>query len=50
MGRFIQVVYKGKVGSGQTAITNNIEKLAESMYIYIVKLGQNQIVKKFIKN
>jgi hypothetical protein len=49
MGRRLQTVYKGKTNIGKTEITNDVEKLPNSMYIYIIKLDDIQISKKFIK-
>jgi hypothetical protein len=49
MGRCIKTVYKGKATIGRTTITHYIDKLPNSMYIYIIRIDGKEISKKFIK-
>jgi hypothetical protein len=49
MGRFVRVVYDGKASAGNTIITNELDGLSSSMYIYRIKLDDNLLSAKFIK-
>ncbi len=49
MGRYIKVVYTGKVNIGKTSITHHLDGLPNGLYIYIIKLDDNTISTKFIK-
>lgn len=49
MGRFIKVVYAGKANIGKTSIIHQLDGLPSSMYIYIIKLDDNTLSEKFIK-
>lgn len=49
LGNLLKEVYEGKIQKGNTEITSNIAGLANSMYIYVIKLGENSLSRKFIK-
>ena len=49
MGRHIETVYSGKIASGETTIPNDVSTLSNSMYFYMIKLDEDQVCKKFIK-
>ena len=49
MGRLIKSVYVGKTTIGETVIENNVAGLANSMYIYLIKVGDKSCHKRFIK-
>ena len=49
MGRFIKTVYSGRIHSGKSEIECDLNKLANSMYIYYIKIDDQVYFKKFIK-
>jgi len=49
MGRYLKTVYAGKVHAGETRINNDVSNLPNSMYIYNIKLEDEVLNKKFIK-
>ena len=49
MGRKLKTVYKGKSSVSEMNIVHQIENLPNSMYIYIIKIGDKTLSKKFIK-
>jgi hypothetical protein len=49
MGRFIKTIYIGKSNNGNTTIHHDVSGLSNSMYIYIIKLDDRILSRKFIK-
>ncbi|MDO8998424.1 MAG: S8 family serine peptidase [Bacteroidota bacterium] len=49
MGRFIQNVYSGQSTMGKNLIVNDVSTLPNSMYIYVIKIDEQIINKKFVK-
>lgn len=49
MGRKLKTVYKGKTTIGEMRVVHELDNLPKSMYIYLIKIGNNSMSKKFIK-
>ena len=49
MGRYVKRVYSGKTNGGKTTINNDVSNLAHSLYIYIIKIDTEVVIRKFIK-
>jgi len=49
MGHHLKTVYTGKTQVGETIINIDTSSLQNSMYLYSIKVGDNIITKKFIK-
>ena len=49
MGRKIKTVYSGNSNDGQTIINNDVSKLPNSLYIYVININGESTIKKIIK-
>lgn len=49
MGRHVRKVYDGRLSAGKTSILHSIDDLPNSMYIYVIRLDNQTLKKKFIK-
>lgn len=49
MGRLLKIVYDGKLIAGENTFSNHVGNLPNSMYVYLIKIGETTITKRFIK-
>lgn len=50
MGKFIRRTYTGKTNPGNTYINCDVSSLPNSLYIYIIKIDNQIVSKKFVKS